>query len=223
MSEEVRNQDLKFVDEPGLLNHSLSREIEEYLSNNKVINEEHIIYIRNCNFKGKVFDPHYSPYHAEGPSDLDDINYVYARQIYNVLFNDQLNRFQVGDRERPDLTLICIFEDEFYLLTNWEQFLEVQPSSGGAHVRTLSDYLGWMYEDYVDVGQEEAGIKQILNKVVALSRKEIEPLRSEFKPPMFSLAWFNNPSRLAMVIFGFIVLLLLALGGLVMIRRRKAS
>jgi len=220
ISEELVNQNLTLVDESGLLDTSLSEEIKEYLASRNVTDEEHIIYVRSSSFKGEDFDPHYSPYHGEGASVLDDINYVYAKQVYDKLFKDRRNRFQVGNREKPDLTLLFIFDDEFYLLTNWEQFLDVQ-LGGDDHVRTLTDYLGWMYDDYIGVGSEEAGIKRIVKIVVELSRNEIEPLRGELKPPFFSLAWLNNRLVLMLVIFGAIVLMLIAIMSVSAIRKRN--
>jgi hypothetical protein len=137
------------------------------------------------------------------------------------LFKDFRNKFQVGNREAPDLTLICIFRDEFFLITNWEQFLEVEPGVEEAHIRTLSDYLGWMYDDYVHVGRETAGIKRLVKIVVKLSSKEIEPLRSEFKPSLFSLAWFSNTIRLMTAVFGLVVFALIVLMILHKIKNRR--
>ncbi|HNP19019.1 MAG TPA: TPM domain-containing protein [Fulvivirga sp.] len=198
MSDEMQDPSLRFFDETGQLSNVLSESIQNFLKVNGVIRDEHNLYIRNSTFDPNDYDPDYIASSALSVSydRQDDLYAQYAQQIYQTLFKDEHNYFQVGTRKKPDLTLICLFGDKLYLETNWEQFIEVESTTLNSHTRTLSNYFEAMYADYVAVGRNEAGIMLLLKKVTQLSRGEIEGNDSDLQPTMFSAAWFNNPFNL---------------------------
>lgn len=213
MSDDLKDRTLVFADETGNFSRSLGTEITELLESQGVNDDEHVIYVRISSFDPLEYNQKFGRNHQNQLSAYynisEDMYYQYSREIHKHLFTyeEYSNLYQTTEETRPYMTLVCIYGDELYLLSNWEKFIEVESSIGQSHTRTLANHLGDMYKDYAGVGSEEAGIKRIVEKVVQLSRREIEATRNLNRPSMLSLAWFNHMGRAAITIFVMLVVL----------------